>query len=246
MFPKFGLNDITIKSQHTMSKNLYLPPTLQPDNVYHLFSHAVDNNNLFYENHNYTFFLNKWAHYSKNYFRTYAFCLMPNHFHFCVQALPVSSNKLIVDMPSFSTNLQTAQLGNYEPSVSYHSRRLSHFLSSYAQSLNRKRNRKGVLFRSTFGRVQVTNADYFKDLICYIHHNPIHHFDVASYQDWHYSSYDAYAPNYDKTWSFLDTPIVTNRFGSSVHVLDYHEKYKTNRQFTKIEETVVQYYKQYG
>ena len=108
---------------------------LKPNTVYHLFSHAVDNNNLFYDNGNYDFLLNKWAHFAKGYFQTYAFCLMPNHFHLCVQTLPqpqlASSSKL---------DASSSTIG------SVHSKRMNSFLSSYTQSLNKQRGRKGTLF----------------------------------------------------------------------------------------------------
>ncbi len=53
-------------------------------------------------------------------------------------------------------------------------------------------NRKGTLVRERFGRLKVDNRVYLKDLICYIHHNPIHHFNVEKYSEWFYSSYNSY------------------------------------------------------
>jgi REP element-mobilizing transposase RayT len=54
-------------------------------NVYHLYNHANGNINLFRSDENYRFFLEKYAKYVTPYFDTYAYCLMPNHFHFLVR-----------------------------------------------------------------------------------------------------------------------------------------------------------------
>ncbi len=58
---------------------------LQPNSVYHLFAHAVHANDFFYDDENKRFFLEKWQCFSKGFFKTYSYCLLSNHFHFCVQ-----------------------------------------------------------------------------------------------------------------------------------------------------------------
>jgi hypothetical protein len=58
---------------------------LEPNCVYHIFAHAVHANDFFYDDENKRFFLEKWKHFSKGYFKTYAYCLLSNHFHFAVK-----------------------------------------------------------------------------------------------------------------------------------------------------------------
>jgi putative transposase len=223
-----------------MQENNYSPPALQPNAVYHVFSHAVENNNLFYDTGNYSYFLKKWAHFSKDYFRTYAFCLMPNHFHLCFQTLATDEARIVADMPRLVAQAKQAQPDTLPL---YHSKRMNSFLSSYVQSFNKYRRRKGTLFRSQFGRIQIKDSDYFKDLICYIHHNPIHHFDATGYHEWAYSSFESYRRLNE--WAFLDTEIALNRFGSTKSLLDYHEKYRLKKRFNVIEEIVERYYEKY-
>ena len=60
-------------------------PILECDKYYHIFNHAVSNNNLFKNDGNYNFFLKKYAKYIFPIADTFAYCLMPNHFHFAVR-----------------------------------------------------------------------------------------------------------------------------------------------------------------
>ena len=62
----------------------YLPP-LEADNYYHIYNHAVGQDNLFKKDENYNFFLKKYANYINPIADTFAYCLMPNHFHFLVR-----------------------------------------------------------------------------------------------------------------------------------------------------------------
>jgi putative transposase len=222
----------TIKS--TMTKNEFQPKPLEANSVYHIFAHSVDNNNLFYDDDNYRFFLKKWEKFSNDFFRTYAFCLMPNHFHLCLQTLPIDNQKL-----KNSTNANTIE---QHP----HSKQMSNFLSSYAQSLNKYRERKGVLFRSTFGRVPVSNVTYFKNLVSYVHHNPIHHLGATSFGDWRYSSFNSFKYKGEEEYKFMNTEIPLNRFGGNSEFIDFHEKYRLEKRHTFIQEEVDNYILKFG
>lgn len=53
----------------------------EPDQVYHIYNRANGNENLFRESRNYRFFLQKYFAYINPVAETYAYCLLPNHFH---------------------------------------------------------------------------------------------------------------------------------------------------------------------
>jgi putative transposase len=220
-----------------MRPNEYKPHPLESRTVYHIFGHAVANNNLFECAANYTYFLKRWQHFAEGYFRTFAYCLMPNHFHLCVLTVEPSAIRIEQDMPKRrTTNTGVSSL---------HSARMEAFLSSYAQAFNKFHSRKGVLFRSAFGRIPVTHTDNFKNLICYIHHNPIHHFGADSYLDWAYSSYATYLFPFNEGESFIDTVPPLNRFQSLDNFKLFHELYKTKRAFLEIDKVVSDYYNQF-
>ncbi|MBW8331475.1 MAG: hypothetical protein K0M40_05630 [Prolixibacteraceae bacterium] len=60
-------------------------PPLQPDTSYHIFNHANGFENVFRKEENFYFFLEKYRLYISPIAETYAYCLMPNHFHLVVR-----------------------------------------------------------------------------------------------------------------------------------------------------------------
>ena len=58
---------------------------LLPGRMYHLYNHANGEESLFREDDNYRYFLHKYVEHISPIAETYAYCLMPNHFHFFVR-----------------------------------------------------------------------------------------------------------------------------------------------------------------
>jgi putative transposase len=168
--------------------------------------------------------LKQWQKHSKGVFNTYAYCLMPNHIHFCVQTLPLAG-----------AEEQTASNAKITP----HSKVMNNFLAGYVQAINKQEHRKGALLRERFGRIEVTNLDYFRDLICYIHHNPIHHFEMSAYDTWAYSSYHDFFTNQNQP-SFLRRDLVLNQFASKdgCQFIKYHEDYKNRKRNIQYESMI--------
>jgi len=54
----------------------------EPEIFFHIYNHAVGTENLFRNPENYRFFLRKYSQYTAPIWETYAYCLLPNHFHF--------------------------------------------------------------------------------------------------------------------------------------------------------------------
>lgn len=101
---------------------------------------------------------------------TFAYCLLPNHFHFLVYI------KDLVDLT-----------GPKKPSQYF-----SNLFNAYAKAFNKVYDRTGALFQRPFGRIPVTSDAYFVHLVTYIHQNPQKHGLVADFRAWSYSSYQAH------------------------------------------------------
>jgi len=110
----------------------------------------------------------------------YTYCLMPNHFHFLLRFK--SEKELQENLAGFQ-NLQG--LDKLPAQI------LSNFLNGYAKAYNKIYNRKGSLFMRNAGRVKVQTDEYLKELIKYIHLNPVNANLVSKPQDWKYSSYSS-------------------------------------------------------
>ena len=62
-----------------------LTTPLNPEQFYHIFNRGNGGQWIFYQEKNYTYFLEKYKFYMLNYCDTYAYCLLPNHFHLMVK-----------------------------------------------------------------------------------------------------------------------------------------------------------------
>ncbi len=80
----------------------------------------------------------------------------------------------------------TALKNNLIPEPHLH---FSHLFNAYAKYYNKKYNRHGTLFERQFKRKEVDNRKYFRSLVIYIHHNPVHHGFCDHPLDYGWSSY---------------------------------------------------------
>ena len=184
---------------------------LQPGQYYHIYNHANGFDDFFIDESDFQKFLDCYTKYIVPICETFAYCLMPNHFHFFVLVKPES--ELIEHL-----KIKPAALEVESGTISY---RFSHCFNSYAQSYNKKYDRKGSLFRSTFERKPVDNKKYFVNLVHYIHSNPVKDGFVKTIEQWEYSSYNHYL--YD-TCTFLNKAIVLEYFGGFDNFKRVHEQ----------------------
>jgi REP element-mobilizing transposase RayT len=146
------------------------PAPLQPALYYHLFSRGNNRENVFIEERNYDYFMALYAKHFSAVADTFAYCLMPNHFHFLVRIKTPG----VFKTPGVSIN-PSQQFGN--------------FLNAYSKAVNKAYGRTGSLFQNRFGRKVVDSDAYFLALIAYIHRNPEHHGLVSDFRKWNHSSY---------------------------------------------------------
>jgi putative transposase len=118
----------------------------------------------------------------------YAFCLMPNHFHFLTKELVDEGIK------RFVSNLQ----------------------NSYAKYFNTKRKRQGSLFQEMFKAVLIETEEQFLHVARYIHLNPYSSFlvrTISQLENYQWSSFGDYL---GKThFEFLDKDFLNGFYSSS-------------------------------
>ena len=184
---------------------------LEPEHFYHIYNHANGFENFFNDRYDYQKFLNGYIEYIVPICETFAYCLMPNHFHFFVRikAEPELIKILI-------TKQETQTVGS--ETISY---RFSHFFNGYAQSYNKKYQRLGSLFRSGFKRKPVDDKIYFTNLVHYIHSNPVNEGFVKEIEQWEYSSYNTLLSDSD---TFLNKTSVIEHFGDIDNFKVVHQK----------------------
>ena len=154
---------------------------------YHIYNHAAGEKNIFNSQEDYNDFLTKHYKYLSFVFDTIAYCLMPNHFHFVVK---VKSQEVILKQTSKEISKTITSFHNGECALNdLVTDQYRRYLSSFALAYNFRNNHRGQLFLKRFKRVSVDEEYRLKYLICYVHHNPIHHGFAKEYNSWSYSSY---------------------------------------------------------
>ena len=148
----------------------------EPGAMYHIYNHGNADDLIFRENKNYTFFLKRLKKYTPPIADTFAYCLMPNHFHLMVR---IKDKDELVEF--FEDKLKNPQgLPDPEGLISSKlSNLISHqfgsLFNSYTKAYNKLYNRRGSLFENTFKRNKIEDNQYFAQLVRYIHLNPVNH-----------------------------------------------------------------------
>lgn len=175
--------------------------TLEEGGVYHIYNRSINKDLIFENDLDYCSFLAKAEKYLSPYLDFYTYCLIPNHFHFLVEV------KRITDQTKIRLQAEKSKAAKklIEGEISINDFLEDQFrrmFSSYAISYNLKYDRHGSLFQKRPKRVSIQNEERQLFMICYIHHNPIHHKQAKDYMDWKYSSYQAF---------ISDIPSIVNR-----------------------------------
>ena len=194
---------------------------LEPDRYYHIYNHGNGKENIFKSDANYLYFLRQYAKHINPVADTFAYCLMPNHFHIMArmkreeELATLFKDKISSKNPQGFENL--AGLNNLSGLLS---QQFSNFFNAYTKAFNNQHNRKGSLFLDNFNRKQVGTEHYFQQLIQYIHFNPVHHGFVKSMDEWKYSSYHSLLSN---KATLLKREEVMQWFGDSDNFTAIHQ-----------------------
>ncbi len=180
-------------------------------NYYHIYNRGNNGIDVFLENENYYYFLRLYAKYIEPIAETYAWCLLKNHFHILVRIKEKA--EIIESELTYSTTEKPKTIEPY--------RQFSHLFNSYTQAINKKHHRTGSLFEKNFERKLVTSESYFRQLIFYIHNNPVHHGFVKQMSLYPWSSYETIVS--DKSTRLKRNEVV-ELFGDKENFIFFHNQ----------------------
>lgn len=146
-------------------------------NYYHIFNRGINSCNLFREPDNYEHFLALYDKHINPVADTFAWVLMPNHFHMLVRIKEKSEIKS-GNRPKKSVTPDTPPF-----------RQFSNLFNAYSKAVNKCYDRTGSLFEHPFRRKIIMDKEYFKQMVIYIHNNPVHHGFTEKAMDYPWSSY---------------------------------------------------------
>lgn len=193
-----------------MTTTLTAPPQLDYDTIYHIWNRGVNHSTIFNNDDNYRYFLKLYIHHIEPVAEAYAYCLLPNHFHFLIHTRTEAGQR------EYRQSLEGDSTGFLPPSQAF-----SNLFNAYVRAFNKQHNRSGGLFEDRFGRKPVRTDSYLAQLVMYIHQNPLKHGLVDDIRDWRYSSYDALATGKS---SRVNRTEVMSWFGSESNFIASHRK----------------------
>lgn len=204
---------------------------LQPNCSYHIFNHANGFENIFTVDDNYRFYLDKYQQYILPIAETYAYCLLPNHFHLVVR---IRRREVLEEVfRNFkSTNFsKVPNFGKVENSgkveitdniiEQFISKQFANLFSCYTQSFNKVNKRRGSLFLKNFRREPIENKAYFLNAVIYTHRNPVHHAFCDRYTDW---SYTSFCEIKERNSQMIEVEKLLRMFGGRESFIDLHEQ----------------------
>ena len=196
-------------------------PTLEYGKYFHIYNRGINSGNLFQSSENYLHFLKLYDIYIEIVAETFAWCLMPNHFHLLVRVkdedeigyfIPENRNaKDHVDKwKTFFPNEEypREKIGFLKKPTP--ERQFSHLFNAYTKYYNKRYDRTGKLFEERFERKPVAHEKHIKNMICYIHENPVHHGFTDNIVEYAWTSYltlisvNATRLNRDKVIGYFD------------------------------------------
>lgn len=146
---------------------------LETDIFYHIYNRGNNKENIFIEDENYLYFLKLVNIHLSNVVQIYAYCLLKNHFHL---VLKIKSKK---------------ELEEKNIDINKISQPFSNLFNAYTKAINKRYNREGSLFRVRFKRERINDENYLKNVIVYLHLNPVKHNFQEKFCDYKHSSYQS-------------------------------------------------------
>ena len=168
---------------------------------YHIHNRGNNKENIFIEEKNYNYFLEKMKKYLLPIADVYAYCLLKNHFHI---VLKIKDQKELPEKFKEKIHLP-----------------FSNFFNSYAKSINTAYNRTGSLFQEHLQRNRIENEEYLKQLIVYVHLNPVKHKFTESFETYLNSSYRSYLSNKETS---IERDFILELFGDLENFKFYHNE----------------------
>ena len=137
---------------------------------YHIYNHAVGDLDLFCNEKNYKYFLRLYDKYISPIAETYAWVLMKNHFHLLVRIRVDNVSKNLTGLKPLHQHF-------------------SNLFNAYTKAYNKYNEISGALFERPYKRKLIDNEEYLRQVVVYIHNNPVYHGFCRHPSEYPWSSY---------------------------------------------------------
>ena len=202
---------------------------METDKFYHIYNRTNNKELLFKEDINYFYFLNQFKKYISPISDVYAYCLIPNHFHFVLKIKESSHLERFFEAKLEKAKTKSQDLQGFENlgGLKLISQQFSNLFNSYTKSINKKYNRNGSLFAQNFKKKEINTEKYLQQVILYVHLNPFFHAVSDDFESYLHSSYNSIISL--KTTE-LKRKEVIDLFGDKQNFIFMHQKRKLDEE----------------
>ncbi|MFN0036950.1 MAG: transposase [Saprospiraceae bacterium] len=196
-----------------------------PEAHYHVYNRTNNREALFHDDADRRFFMEQYKRFVAEYVDTYAYCLLPNHFHLAVRIKPAATLMTLTEQTHEPQRTVPQQhlVSQQVEEREFHSlvaRQFTRMFTAYSRYFNHRYQRSGNLFYRPFKRIAVDDESYLNWLVYYIHHNPRKHKVMENFLGYPWSSYAALISQ--KPTALLRES-VWELFGGKVYFVAFHE-----------------------
>jgi len=197
------------------------------DNYYHIFNRGNNRQPLFLCAEDYVHFLNLYAIYAHPVLETFSWCLMKNHYHFCIRIKSSSElgcfdkrNRLEKDA-GIKWQLFPKQDIPLQYQINPNPARMLNFMfDAYAKHFNFRYSATGAVFERGIKRRHIDSKNYLTEAIIYIHNNPVKHKITEIPEAYHWSSYHEIIHGNSR---FCSMQSIMNIFGDRENFIATHK-----------------------
>lgn len=182
------------------------------EQFYRLHTSVSGGDQIFRNDSNYIFFLQKISKYLLPIMEVHGYVLLPHKFELLV--LFRAKNEIMKNL-----HLEEKELTK-EREHRFLMQPISNFLNSYAKAYNKMFQRKGALFVDYIKRDKLEDEESLIRSLCDIHMLPVQHHLVSSPQDWKYSSYGSYLNL--ELHSSVSRSFLLDLFGNKQNFVEMH------------------------
>ena len=174
-----------------MGKRFELLADMQANGTYHVFNRTNNKEILFRDEEDHLQFLHSYNRFLNGYLTTYAWALLPNHFHFVISvADELAIRQLLRKLPTDTlTHMEKHFLLRKIEITDLIRMQWARLFISYSRYFNQKYGRQGNLFFRSFKRKTIADYQQLRNTIVYVHLNPLKHAITPKWQTYKWSSW---------------------------------------------------------
>lgn len=195
---------------------------LIPETYFHIYNRSNNQETLFPNSRSKSHFLNLIDTRLSYLMDVFAWCLIPNHFHYLVRTK--SPEEAYSYLSGLTTRKHTITETRFlTGEVLFQDLALKAWtgvFQSYAVTFNDLYKRNGNLFYTPFKREIIEDESHFRAALVYIHTNPVKHGLVEDFRDYEWSSWNSYMSSSRTNLRKAETYEI---FGSRQAFLTAHE-----------------------